>query len=196
MSPPEKNLFAEGFADDYVQKIRATPDRSSLLDRIMQNPMERRRVEIALGRPRAEQLNSFLRLEGVMDKMRTAMGNSTTAQQTADMLKGYGTQGLGFNVRWLTNPAEAIAGAIIAGGREAQLRINERVANEVAQLLTSRDPTMFLQGLQQLGSSPIADAIRMFDHMLNAAQPIAIQAGVNQNSARNSFAAFPDAEGR
>jgi hypothetical protein len=180
LNPAEKNLFAEGFADEFMKKIRAVPDRSSLLNRIMQSPMEQERVRIALGQGRFDQLESFMRLEGIMDKWRAVMGNSTTSQQASDMMKGYGVPVTGLGLSSLRHPVSAIYSAIVAGGKAAQLRINEGVADEVAKLLTSKDPDVFLQGLQMLGKNPINQAIRAFDDLLTGIQPFAIQQGVNQ----------------
>jgi hypothetical protein len=187
LNPAEKKLFAEGFADQYVRRIRSVPDRSNLLNRIMQSPQERDRVKLALGQGRYDQLDSFLRLEGVMDKMRGYMGNSTTAQQIGDMLKGYGVQigGGGISAYGFNNgdPTAAITGALIAGGRAAQLRLNQRVAAHVGKMLTSKDPEVFLQGLQQIGKSPFSEAIRAFDgliHGVGAAGGAGLQTGINQ----------------
>jgi hypothetical protein len=194
LNTQERQLFTEGFADEFVQKIRASTDRSNLLNRIAQSPMERDRLRLALGQGRYDQLDSFLRLEGIMDKMRFAMGNSTTAQQVTDLLKGYGMQvggtGLGIYGTATGDPTTAILGALMAGGRYAQLRINENVAREVAELLASRDPQVFLQGLQALGRQPISDAIRAFDDLLASsgiAWPVAAQTTVNQSYERERF---------
>jgi hypothetical protein len=187
LNPAEKNLFTEGFADHFLRKIRKSTDRTNLLNKIAQSPMERQRLEIALGTQRYEQLDSFLRLEGIMDRLRTAMGNSTTARQAADMMKGYGVQlggyGLSYHGYNSNDPGMMIFGAVLAGGRAAQLRINERVAQEIAEWLVSKDPDVFLKGLQAVGKQPISQAIRAFDNLLadaGIATPIAAQTSVNQ----------------
>lgn len=191
LNTQERQLFTEGFADEFVQKVRASGDSSNILNRIAQSPMERDRLRLALGQGRYDQLDSFLRLEGIMDKMRFAMGNSTTAQQAADLLKGYGVQvaggGLGVYGTITGDPTTAIVGAILAGSRAAQLRVNENIAREVAELLTSTDPQVFLQGLQQLGRQPISDAIRAFDSLLASSGivwPVAAQTTINQTYER------------
>lgn len=182
MNTQERSLFAEGFADELVQKINASRDSSNLLNRIAQSDMERNRIRIALGQQRYNQLEAFFRVENIMEKMRNAMGNSTTAQQASDMMKGYSGQPLGFNLATLRDPLSAIYGAIVAGGKAAQLRINENVAEEVGRLLTSTDPDLFLQGLQQASRTPIIDALRAFDGMLQDLTPVAIQEGVRERS--------------
>lgn len=187
LNPAEKNLFSEGFADHFVQKIRAAKDRTSILNSIMASPMEQDRVRIALGQGRFDQLEAFMRIEGIMDKMRHAMGNSTTARQSADMLKGYGVDLPVGLLSHALHPAGAalhagamIYGAIKAGGQAMQLRINEKVAEEIGNLLASKDPDLFLRGLQMAGKAPINQAIRQFDNMLTMSQPFTIQQGVNQ----------------
>jgi hypothetical protein len=181
LNTAERSLFSEGFADELMQRISATSDRSNLLNRIAQSDMERNRIRIALGQQRFDQIEAFFRVENIMEKMRNAMGNSTTAQQASDMMKGYSGVNLGFNLGTLRDPAAAIIGAIAAGGRAAQLRINENVAEEIGNLLTSRDPDLFLQGLQQAARHPIIDALRAFDDMIADLTPVAVQTGVNQN---------------
>lgn len=196
LTAPEKKLFAEGFADDFVQKIRATPDRSSVLNRIMNSPMEQERVKIAIGQGKYDQLDGFLRLEGIMDRLRTRMGNSTSAEQAAELMKGYGAQAAGTGIGTLgyayDDPKAMILGAIMTGGRAAQLRINAHVADEVAKLLTSKNPDVFLKGLQSVGKAPISTAIRAFDNLLadaGVAYPAAVQGGVNASR-------YPKAGGR
>lgn len=178
MNTAEKSLFAEGFADHLVRRLRDVRDRSNLLNRFMQSPNEQRRIQLALGQQRFDQIEAMMRLEGVMDRMRTAMGNSTTAQQAADMLKGYGVDVTSM-LQSIRSPTAMIIGLITAGGRAAQLRVNENVAREIGELLTSKDPEVFLQGLQQLSKTPIIDAIRAIDDLVGTLQPIAIQQGVN-----------------
>ena len=192
LNAQERQLFQEGFADEFVQRVRAAPDRSNILNRIAQSPLERERLRMVLGQQRYDQLDNFLRLEGIMDKMRFAMGNSTTAQQAADLLKGYGLQiaggSMGAYGAATGDPVTAMIGVILAGGRYAQLHINEKVAEEVAEMLVSRDPDVFLKGFQQLGRQPISDAIRGFDDLLansGIAWPAAAQATVNQSYGRD-----------
>jgi hypothetical protein len=186
LTAPEKKLFAEGFADHLVRKIRDTRDRSSLLNRIMQSPNEQERVKIAIGQGKFDQLEAFLRLEGIMDRLRTEMGNSTTTRQAIEAMKSYGTQtiggGVGLYGMYEGDPQAMIIGALMTGGKMAQLHINSKVAEEVARLLTSKDPDVFLKGLQAVGKQPINTAIRAFDNLLadiGVAAPIAVQTGVN-----------------
>jgi len=186
---PERAMFAEGFMDEFVRKVRGVGDRASLLNRIMQSPQERDRVMLALGQQRYNQLEGFLRIEEIMDRLRTTMGNSTTARQLVELASRYGFQGLGAGIGGYgvatNDPKSMLIGSLMAGGRIAQQRINRQVAEYVAELLTSHDPDMFLMGIQQAARTPILDAIRAFDNALSEAGILtstAIQGGVNASS--------------
>jgi len=65
MSGEEKKLFTEGFATAFVEDVRSSPDRAAMLDRINAGETGRNKVRVALG-AKADQLEAFLRLEGLM----------------------------------------------------------------------------------------------------------------------------------
>lgn len=192
LNPAERNLFEEGAADEFVQMVRGTSDRTQLLNRIQSSPAERDRVRIAFGQQRADQIEAFLRLEGLMDMPRTAMGNSTTARQFNEIGQSYGgkvwdTMGAGATgVGAVTmDPAALIAGLLMTGGKVAQQKVDRNVANEMATLLTSRDPDAFLQGMQQIGKQPWLDIIRAVDNAIaksGPALPAAVVQTVNERS--------------
>jgi len=84
MAPVEKKLFQDGFVDQYVRMVRESGDRRNILNSIANSPAARERIAMALGPQRAKELESFLHVEGIMDRARTALGNSTTARQLVE----------------------------------------------------------------------------------------------------------------
>jgi hypothetical protein len=79
MSPPEKQLFAHGFASVLADKIERDPDRRSVLNSMFNSPAARQRVTMALGPDKASKLEAYLNTEAAMDAVRKALGNSTSA---------------------------------------------------------------------------------------------------------------------
>lgn len=189
LNPAERNLFREGFADDLVQRIRQNP---RYLNQIRDIPAEFDRAQLALGAQNFNELEGFLRLEQIMQRVKDAMGNSTTARQLHEMGQRFGGEfwnmasgsvGGGPGTTTLS-PTAIIMGALMGGGKRAHDQVDRQVAEEVAQLLTSADPDVFLQGIRQLGDGRILEAIRAFDHMLTdagIALPTAVRAGVAQS---------------
>ena len=62
MGGDEKKLFAEGFAQAFVEDVRSAPDRLAKLDRMNAGEAGRNKIRLALG-AKADQLEAFLRLE-------------------------------------------------------------------------------------------------------------------------------------
>ena len=86
MKPSEKQLFQDGFVDAYVERIRNTADRSNVLNRIANTPIAKERLQLALGPAKAKELETFLHVENVMDRARSAVqGNSMTARYLTEL---------------------------------------------------------------------------------------------------------------
>lgn len=151
MSPEDRALFQYGFATELANAVRGTGDNRNVVNAIASNLNARRRVEIALGRDGAEELQALLRLEGLIDRSRTAaMGNSLTSQNVHDLQTGV-AGGIGASF----NPVYWIAGAILLSGRHAAREIDQRVANQVAEMLTSTDPAVLRRGLAIVTRNPV-----------------------------------------
>ena len=59
MSEPERKLFAEGFASSLIEAINRAGDRRNVINQIWGTPRARERVEIALGKERAKELEEI-----------------------------------------------------------------------------------------------------------------------------------------
>lgn len=165
MSAPERKLFADGFASRLSQNINETGDRRSVLNSIFQSPAARERVTLALGKERAKEFEAFLRVEGLMDSLRTAVqGNSTTTRQLIEAgLAG----GIGGYLSADNFSAGAMLGALARAGK---MRIDARVAKRVGEMLASSDPAEF-QKLAKMAAKnkPIMEFIKAADVRLGAA---------------------------
>jgi hypothetical protein len=72
----------------------------------------------------------------------------------------------------------------MGGGKLAQMRVDRRVAEHIAEMLTSKDPDIFLNGLKQASSGPMMNALRAIDNAISSAgiyRTAAQQATVNAN---------------
>ena len=167
MSPVEKTLFAEGFTSSLIDKINKVGDRRSILNAIDNSTDARQRLNMALGPQKANELRAFLRVEGVMDKMRGALGNSTTARQLIESgLAGGAT--LGYSGDPTT--AMSAAGAWMAlryGGKLAGQKIDQGVARRVGEMLASNDPAILRKGIQLVSKSGgLQKALRAIDDQI------------------------------
>jgi peptidoglycan hydrolase-like protein with peptidoglycan-binding domain len=156
MSQPEKELFAEGYASELIARVRESGDWRNVANSIFLNsPAARERVEIALGKQRAAQLEAFIRAENTMDMLRRAVqGNSTTARQLAELgLAGGASTVLtgGFNP---TDPSWLMTAALVRGGRLAGTTVEQRTARRIAEMLASNDPKVLNQAAVQLSLRP------------------------------------------
>jgi hypothetical protein len=163
MTPQERDLFSEGFASRFIETVRKTGDSRNILNAINASPAARERFTVALGPNRARSMEAFLRVEGIMDLMRNAVsGNSSTARQLVEL----GLLGAGGYSYSNEDPHGLLMAALAFGGSRANAAINRRVAERVAKMLLSDNPQQVMQGLKQVGSTPMLDALRNVDKAL------------------------------
>jgi hypothetical protein len=166
MTPQERQLFQDGFVSRFVETLNQIGDRRSILNKIADSPAAREKLNVALGRQRAADLEAGLRVEGIMDLARNAVqGNSTTARQLAELgLAGgaYGFSGGGINP--FTDPGAVVNAAIVYGAARGRNAINERLARRVAEMLVSNDPRMITRGVQTIArNQTLFNSLRSFD---------------------------------
>lgn len=163
-SAPEKELFARGYTSNLLQKVSKSKDGTSIVNQSFMgtSPADRAKNLMALGKDRANALEARLRVEQMMDAMRPAVGGgSTTARQIAEygLASGAGA-GLG-SFQDAASPG-AIAGIMLKAGKG---RIDSKVAEEVAKILTSRDPKL-LKKLTDMAAkdSKVVDSLRILQN--------------------------------
>lgn len=160
MTPQERQLFQDGFVSRFMENLNETADRRSILNKIAESPAARERLNMVLGPQRSAELETHLRVEGVMDLARSAVqGNSWTAKRLYDLGLAGGA-GLGATGGYNMDPHEMAYGAVLAAISSGGKKIDARVAQRVAQLLVSQDPRQL-----QLGITIAARNTRMLDNM-------------------------------
>lgn len=165
MSPVERQLFQDGFISRYIETLDNIPDRADVVRRIYNSRAAQDKINAVLGPARAVELEAILRVENVMQQnLRAVQGNSTTAQQLIAAGLG-GFAGTGGGLLLGHDPGSSlmygVASALTVAGRGY---INQRVAQRVAELLTSRDPAALQRGINMLArSQSLMNALRAAD---------------------------------
>jgi len=180
MSPEELKAFKTGFASEIIDKIKSTNDRSNVIRSVFQSPEMRAKMTMAFGKAKADELEAFVRIEGVMDQLRGAMGNSTTARQLIELgLVGGGnaTAGL-YGLTTGDYRASAIAGGLTAA-RYGKGKADERTMMAIAKLLTSTDKNAITRVAANASmSGKYMNALRTFTDNLMSAQNVTIPFGM------------------
>lgn len=169
MQPDERALFQEGYASDLVEKvINRMKDTQDVTKAMFNSPNERQLAAAIFGPGGMGMLKARMTLETIMDGARQAMGNSTTARQLIEAgLAGGAVSGLatGWDPGSMMAGATGLAGARYGKGAHAGLnqmatgakhmigRVDAKTAARVAELLTSNDPRLLMQGYQMAAKS-------------------------------------------
>jgi hypothetical protein len=164
MSPAEQELFRRGFASELAKQIENSGFRSDVLNSLfVSSPRAVQRIKIALGEQGAAEFESLVRIEGIVNQARQALGNSTTPRQLKEMGMAGGATTLGAleGLKGAINPVYLLAGAFVVGGRHAAQTIDEKVAVKVAEMLMSHDPAELARGYKIISQNPVMrDALR------------------------------------
>jgi hypothetical protein len=159
MTATERQLFQDGFVSRLVETLEGIPDRADVVRRIYNSPAAREKIQVALGRQRAQELEAMLRIENVMQQsLRAVQGNSTTALQimTGGLAGAAGGGFMGFDPT-----TSGLAAALATAGKRG---VDTRVANQIAEMLTSRDPAVLNRGIRMIaGSQRYMDVLRAAD---------------------------------
>jgi hypothetical protein len=153
MNPAERGLFASGFASELAGKVHELRDAQNVLNQtFLTSPAAKERVNMALGPDKAKELEVYLRAETLADRLRGALGNSTTARQLHEMgLAATGGAGLlaGEGLEFFrgeggSNEGHALGMALAIGGAFAKHKsdvVQRSVARAVGEMLASQRPS-------------------------------------------------------
>ena len=157
MNAAERELFARGFASKLADTVYGMRDRRNVLNSIAESPAARQKIALAMGPQRAGELEAELRAEEIVDRLRQALGNSTTARQLAEMGMAGGAVATFEGLKEHSfNPAHIIAVAFtVAAARHGAKVIDEKVARRVGEMLASKDPAILAKGLKIVASRPV-----------------------------------------
>jgi hypothetical protein len=149
-TPEEREIFATGYASELIDTIKASRDRVNVINQVFGSQASRESIELALGPQRAREVEAFVRMEGILDQLRTAVtGNSTTAKQliAAGVLGGGVSALQGGDLTNIGSSAVLFA----AGRRGLQIMgkaVDDRVMQRVAEMLSSQDPALLTRIVQ------------------------------------------------
>lgn len=154
----EKKAFGVGYASELIDKVKASSDRRNIIQQVFGSPAAREMNELVFGPAKAKQLEAFVRVESLADQLRGAMGNSTTARQLMELGIGAGVGGMGglglSGGDWQTAFKGAAIGTAGAGARIIGQRVDAKVMEEIARLLTSDNPQALQRAVYNSAMSP------------------------------------------
>lgn len=180
MSEPEKELFRVGYASELIDRIKATSDRTNVINQVFKSDASRESMEMVFGKQHMRELEAYIRVEDIADKLRGAMGNSTTVRQLAEAGLAGGAGGYVYSGGdWRT---AATTAAAAAGGRYALNKANQKVLERMGEMLISDDPKVIERAVRQAAVSPtFMRSLEQWDAILAPASRVpAVTAGQPQ----------------
>jgi len=148
--PAEKKAFATGYASELIDRIKASGDRTNVINSVFKSQSSRESMELVFGPQTMKEIEAYVRVEDLVDRLRGAMGNSTTARQLVEL--GIGAGGGAYMTGDWTG---ALAGAAVArGARFAGQRVDAKVMEQVAKLLVSDNRGNLSLAVRQAAANP------------------------------------------
>lgn len=174
-APAEKAAFRTGYASSLIDKIMSASDRQNVINSTFKSPASREMMELVFGKAKAAEIEAYVRVESLVDMLRGAMGNSTTARQLMELGIG-GASGFALTGDW----KGAAAGlALSAAPRAIGRKLDSRVMEAVAKLLTSDNPQAVKTAVQNALKSPAY--MRAIEDLSAKLAPMARGAAVTAN---------------
>lgn len=175
MTPQQQDFFAKGLASQMAQQALNT-GTSRNVAAMFDKPELADRISLGLG-PYAGPTQAFLRTESIMDRLRTALGNSTTNLKATDAAKhgaglpGFLSNTLGtpvsgalagaataYHDEGFNDPAtmlqRAVEGAFVGLMVQHSGKLNADTMRVVAEQLTSHDPQVAANAIRMAGKTP------------------------------------------
>ncbi len=160
-SPEEQKLFNDGYASRMIETLNASPtQRATMLNRIRGSEAAREELALGLGgKAKAEEFQARMRVEGIMKNLNKALNGTTTARQLAELGLAGGAGAVdylavGSDAYHAGATGAAVYGLLRTGGRLAGQKIDQRVVEHVAQLLTSADQSVVERGIKLAATNP------------------------------------------
>ncbi len=156
-SEAEKAAFRTGFASEVIDGIKAAPDRRNVISTVFKSQAAREQMELVFGKMKAREIEAYVRVEDIVDRLRGALGGPTTTRQLVELgigtsLGGVGGYALGGDVQSAAKGAAVGAGGALAkryiAGKEAE------VMKQVGEMLLSDDPKLLEKVVRQAALSP------------------------------------------
>lgn len=158
-SSAEKKLFQNGYMSEMIDKLKASNDGRNVINSTFNNEASRETMRMILSPHQMRELEAYVRVETLVDQLRGAMGNSTTARQWAEMGLGAAGGAAMSDGSWegmaLGGLTGAVAGRVAgAGARAIYTNANAKVLEEAGRMLTSNDPKIIENAVKRAATSP------------------------------------------
>jgi hypothetical protein len=187
MKPDEQELFREGYASDWANRVISNiSDTRDITKAMFNSPNERARALAVFGQSGVDKMQTRMTLETIMDGARKAMGNSTTARQLIEAglaggtlegyLSGWDPTHMAAGFAGAAGARKAIGSELATGARQLVGKVDGKTARLMAELLTSNDPAKLSQGMRMAQKNQ-----RISDGLKNIANKVAL-AGQQQVS--------------
>ncbi|WP_079210963.1 hypothetical protein [Brucella pituitosa] len=152
-----------------IDGIKDTKDRTNVINNTFKSQAARESMDLAFGPEKSKEIEAYVRVEDLADRLRGAMGGSTTARQLAEM-------GLGVLAGGYANSDDGLFGMIKGGAMDAGVAHGARLIGEAATRkaflqvanLLSHDSPGALQAAVKLASQnpPIMHALEVVSHSI------------------------------
>jgi hypothetical protein len=173
MSETERNLFKDGFIGEYSQFLSSHEANRNLLTKIKTAPKAQERLEIVMGKQKYAEFEAMLRIEGIEQATKEAIGgNSATVRRAVQLgMTSVGGGMFGDASFHNSNPMgmEAIGGTLLAAIGSGGRFIDKRLAGKVVEMLMSRDPAEVQRAISVVAAHPkMMQGLENFDRHLIA----------------------------
>lgn len=150
-SGPEKAAFQTGYASELIDRIKASSDRTNVINSVFGSQAARESMELVFGRAKAREIEAYVRVEDIVDRLRGALGNSTTPRQLIEM--GIGATG-GYVYSGGDLSGAAMGALMAKGARFAGERVDAKVMQRVANLLVSENKGNLQLAIKAAAANP------------------------------------------
>lgn len=168
----EKSGFAIGYASELIDRIKASGDRMNVINSVFKSQSARESMELVFGAQKVKEIEAYVRVEDIVDRLRGAMGNSTTARQLQELGLAAGQAGAGgLGGYMITGDWKgALAGAALPrAGRYVSDRVNANVMASMAKLLAADSAGALKMAVQQAAAKPAyMQALEVYGSALGA----------------------------
>ena len=178
-SPQEKKGFEVGYASELIDKIKVSGDRTNVINSTFKNQAARESIDMVFGPEGTKRMEAYVRVEDLADRLRGAMGGSTTMRQFVEMGLGGLAGGLYTGDYTGVGMGALAAGAAGRGARYVGERVDAKVMEKVAQLLTTDNAGSLNRAVQLASKNPVYMTAleRISERLAVPARAVAIQSG-------------------
>lgn len=149
-SVAERKAFQTGYASELIDRIKASGDRMNVINSVFKSQSARESMQLVFGGQKMREIEAYVRVEGIVDRLRGAMGNSTTARQLVEL--GIGATG---GYLYSGDAMGALTGAaLVHGPRYLKGKIEQNVLREIGKILTANDAAQMRRIVNNAAHSP------------------------------------------